>query len=139
MRTFTYPAKVAEAYPKDFVIQFVDIPEAISGGATLEEALAEAAEALEVAVEYYLNEGRDVPNPSPVRKGQHGVALAPVIAGRLLLTRAMAEQKLSKVALAKRMNQDEKVVRRVLSGKGASLELILEALIAVGVRPALAV
>jgi antitoxin HicB len=139
MQTFTYPAKIVEACPNDFVVQFIDVPEAISGGATLDDALAEAAEALEVAVEYYLNEGRDVPDPSPLRKGQHGVALAPAVAARLLLTRTMADQKLSKVALAARMGRDEKVIRRILSGKGASLELILEALSAVGVRPALAV
>ncbi|HZC16759.1 MAG TPA: type II toxin-antitoxin system HicB family antitoxin [Caulobacteraceae bacterium] len=139
MHPLTYPAKVVEAQPNDFVVQFIDIPEAISGGATVDEALAEAAEALEVAVEYYLNEGRAIPDPSPVRGGQHDVALAPAIAARLLLIRTMTEQKLSKVALAARMGRDEKVVRRVLSGKGASLDLTLAALKAIGVRPALAV
>jgi antitoxin HicB len=138
MQTFSYPATVEEPYPADFVVSFVDVPEAISGGDTREEALANASEALEIAIEHYLTLGRPVPNPREAAKGEHPVALAPAVAARVLLTRAMADQQLTKVGLASRMNKDEKVVRRVLSGKGVSLELILEALVAVGVRPALA-
>jgi antitoxin HicB len=138
MQTFSYPAIIEQPYPSDFVVRFADVPEAITGGETVEEALTNAPEALEVAIEHYLALGRPVPNPRPAAEGEHLVALAPAVAARVLLTRAMSDQQLTKVALAARMNKDEKVVRRVLSGKGASLELILEALIAVGVRPALA-
>ncbi len=137
MQSFIYAATIGEPYPNDFVLQFVDIPEAITGGATVEEALIEASDALAVAVDFFIREGRSVPDPRPLTEGEYGVALEPAIAARLLLSRAMAEQKLSKVALATRMKRDEKVVRRILSGKGASLDLILEALAAVGVRPAL--
>lgn len=63
----------------------------------------------------------------------------PAVAARLLLLRAMNAQQLNKVGLAQRMGKDEKVVRRILAGQNVSLDLILDALRAVGVRPALAV
>jgi antitoxin HicB len=139
MRTFIYPAVIEEPYPNDFVVRFPDVPEAITGGDTLEQALAQAVEALEVAVEFYLNNGRAAPVPRQISEGEYPVALAPTMAARVLLTEAMAAQGLSKTALAGRMRKDEKVVRRILSGKGASFELTLDALRAVGIRPALSV
>lgn len=51
----------------------------------------------------------------------------------------MGEQGISNVALAKRINRDEKAVRRILSGKSASFSLTMDALKAVGLRPALSV
>lgn len=50
----------------------------------------------------------------------------------------MHDQGLSKVGLATRLGRDEKTVRRILAGQNVSLDLILDALRAVGVRPALA-
>jgi hypothetical protein len=45
----------------------------------------------------------------------------------------------TKVALAARMRVDEKAIRVILSGRNVSLNRTLDALRAVGVRPALAV
>jgi antitoxin HicB len=138
MQTWTYPAKVVEFEPGDFVVTFPDVPGATTGAPTQEEALALAADALEEAILGYLAHDRVVPNPRPARKGEFSVPLDPATAARVILTRAMAEQRLSNVALAARMDRNEKVIRRVLSGKGASLDLILKALSAVGVHPTLA-
>jgi antitoxin HicB len=139
MRAFVYPATVEEAYPGDFVVRFADIPEAITGGATRDEALANAPEALEVAIEHYLELGRALPEPRSAGLGEIGVPLDPAVAARLLLAAEMAAQGLTKVGLGLRIGRDEKAVRRMLSGRGASLEITLEALRAIGVRPALAV
>lgn len=139
MQNHLYPAVIEEPYTNDFVVRFPDVPEAITGADTREEALVNAADALAVAVEQYLKLGREVPAPSPLRKGQYAVALDPAIAARVLLSRAMTHQSLSKVALAARMQRDEKVVRRILSGRGVSLDLMLDALRAVGVHPSLSV
>ncbi|MDR3513758.1 MAG: type II toxin-antitoxin system HicB family antitoxin [Caulobacteraceae bacterium] len=138
MQTMSYPVAISEEAPGDFVATFQDIPEAITGGATREEALANAADALATAVEGYLLEGREVPPPTP-NSDRPYVALDPAVAARVLLAATMAEQHLSKVALAARLGQDEKSVRRMLTGKGASLDRTLAALRALGVRPALSV
>ena len=138
MQAYVYPAHVAEIAPGDFEVRFRDVPEAITGGGDAAAALAEAPDALAAAVEGYLELARPVPAPSALQRGELGVPLSPPLAARVLLTQAMQAQGLSKVALAQRWGRDEKVVRRVLSGRGASLELTLAALGALGVRPALA-
>jgi len=79
-----------------------------------------------------------VPLPE-ARAGLPPAPLDPRIAARVLLTRATAEQGLTKVALAARMQVDEKAVRVILSGQKVSLNRTLDALRAVGIRPALAV
>ena len=61
------------------------------------------------------------------------MAVAPALAARALLADAMKSQHLTKVGLAQRMGKDEKVIRRIIAGKGASLELTLPALRAVDI------
>jgi len=48
-----------------FVVTFEDLPEAITQGETIEEALAEAADALEEAIAGRLRRGDPIPKPSP--------------------------------------------------------------------------
>lgn len=138
MKAYIYAASVEEYAPADFVVRFRDIPEVITGGNTLEEALAQAPDALACAVEGYLERGWRVPEPSPALEGEHGIALDLDPGLRVLLVNAMRAQGLTNVALAERLRIDEKSVRRIVSGKGASLGKILQALRAAGVNPALA-
>lgn len=139
MTTFTYAAHVREHAPGDYVVRFEDIPEAITGGSTVDEAVANAPDCLDAAMRAYLKLGRPLPAPRAAKRGEFAVALDPSLAARSLLLAALADQKITKVALAARMDRDEKVVRRIVAGEGVSLDLTLAALRAVGVRPALAV
>jgi antitoxin HicB len=145
MRALTYDAYIHEAAPGDWLVRFYDIPEAITQGGSLEEAIASASDGLEAALEGYLELGRAFPARADVRPDEARpgysvveVAVPPALAARALLAEAMKSQHLTKVGLAQRMGRDEKVVRRIISGKGASLDLTLEALRAVGIRAALA-
>jgi antitoxin HicB len=138
MHPLIYPVLIEEAAPADFVATFPDIPEAVTGAATREQALTMAEDALVTAVEHYLKLGRSVPLPSR-QADLPQIPLKPTIAARVLLTRAMADQGLTKVALAARMRVDEKAVRLILSGRKVSLNRTLDALRAVGIRPALAI
>ncbi|MDB5437800.1 MAG: antitoxin [Caulobacteraceae bacterium] len=134
--TWAYPA-VIEGTAGEFVGSFPDVPEAITGGATRDEVEANLVDALSAAVEHYFFLGRPVPVPRAARKGELCIGLDPQLAARARLTQAMMEGAITKVALAARMHKDEKVVRRILSGRGATLDLTLEALRALGIRPAL--
>ena len=138
MTPIAFPARISEVEPGDFLVTFADLPEAITGGTNRAEAEAQAADALAVAIEGYLLAGRAVPQPREPRAGEVAVALDPRLAARLLLVTEMAHQGLSKVGLAERLGRDEKTVRRILSGKGATLDLTLSALRVLGVRPVLA-
>ncbi len=145
MQHFSYVAFVQEQAPGEYLVTFPDVPEAITQGDTAQEAIDNASDALSAALEGYLELGRafppatPFPDPSQVRAGHwfDQVAVEPAIAARGMLAQAMRDQGLSKVGLASRLKRDEKIVRRILSGKGASLDLTLEALRAVGLRPGL--
>lgn len=145
MNPLAYVALIRQEGPQDFIVTFPDVPEAITQGDTLAEARANADDALEAALEGYIELGRDFParaeiGPEAVADGVHwaDVPVAPALAARALLLRAMKAEGLTRVAVAERMGRDEKTVRRILAGQNASLDLTLQALRAVGVQPALA-
>jgi antitoxin HicB len=138
MTPVAFPARITEVEPHEFLVTFADLPEAITGGASYAEAEGLASDALAVAVEGYLVAGQALPLPREPGPGEIAVALEPRLAARVLLVAEMAHQGLSKVGLAERLGRDEKTVRRILSGKGATLDLILSALRTLGVRPVLA-
>ncbi len=139
MELFSYPATVTEAYPGDFVVRFAEVPEAITGGDTVEAALANAPDALAVAIDGYLERDRSIPAPRPAKDSEYPISLDPEVAARVVLRRAMKELGVTNVALARRMKRDEKAVRRILSGRNASFSMTLDALRAVGLHPALSV
>ena len=58
-----------------FVVTFPDIPEAITQGETVEEAIAMAEEALESALEFYFEDKGAVPAPSSPKRRQHLIEL----------------------------------------------------------------
>jgi antitoxin HicB len=138
MTPLTYPARIEQVSPDEFLVTFADVPQALTGGATYEEALVEAADVISVAIEGLFLEGAPLPSPRMAGPGEVDVALSPMIAARVLLAREMQRQHVTGRSLGKRWRKDEKTVRRVLSGKGASLDLTLQALQVLGVRPALA-
>jgi antitoxin HicB len=135
--TWTYPA-VFEREGDEVVVHFPDVPEALTGASTMEEARLLAADALEEAILHYLAEGMPIPLPRAANKGEEAVALDPISAGRAAVAILMAQGRISNVALADRMAKDEKVVRRIVSGKGnVTMQTITVALKALGASPAL--
>jgi len=137
MQIWTYPA-VLRRIDDEYVVSFPDIPEALTGAASIEEARALAADALDEAVLAYLAEGRAVPAPRAAAAGEEAIALDPLTAGRAAVAQLMRDHHLTKVRLAGLMDKDEKVVRRILNGKGGvSMETVTAALRALGARPSL--
>ena len=135
--TWTYPA-VFERAGDEIIVRFPDVPEALTGAETMEEARLLAADALEEVILHYLAEGMPIPLPREANKGEEAVALDPISAGRAAVAILMARDHISNVALAGRMAKDEKVVRRIVSGKGnVTMQTITMALKALGARPAL--
>jgi antitoxin HicB len=82
MQTWAYPAVIEKHGPEDFVVTFPDVPEAITGGASLDEARLNAADALEEAILGYMAQGLPIPAPRAERKGEELVVLDPVTAAR---------------------------------------------------------
>lgn len=69
-----YPCTITPDQPSGYLVQFVDIEEAFTGGATLEEALFNASEVLTSILSYKLDNKIDVPLPSVIQPGQYAVA-----------------------------------------------------------------
>ena len=97
-----------------FTVSFRDIPEAISEGASLDEALIMAADALAVAMEFYTEDNRAVPMPSKAEVGEHLVGLPPSIWAKVLLLNEMLTQNVSQAELARRMGIIPQKVTRLM-------------------------
>ena len=84
-----WPVSLEPAEEGGFVVNFPDFPEGWSQGETREEALLQAADLLETIVANYMAEGWDLPDPSPSTAGRPLVGLAPLVAAKAELYRAM--------------------------------------------------
>ena len=111
---FTYPARLRPDSTGEFIVSFRDLPECLTSGATVPDALAEAADALEEAIAGRIDDAEAIPVPSARRSGEHHVAVPVGTAAKAALALALRESDLSRVALAQRLGVDEKAVRRML-------------------------
>ena len=97
--------------------------------------MREAADCLEEAIANRIVMGLPLPPPSLVKKRQYAVPLPAQTAAKAALYIALQEAKITKAALAKRLQCDEKEVRRLLDPRHPSkLPRIEAALAAVGQR-----
>ncbi|MBI3441183.1 MAG: type II toxin-antitoxin system HicB family antitoxin [Proteobacteria bacterium] len=97
-----------------YMASFPDIPEALTGGDTVEETLALAADALKTAIVGYMELRKGVPVPTPGRRGYQAIALPEVMQAKVLLWNEMVRGKVSKSELARRLGKTESYVRRML-------------------------
>ena len=121
MDQFVYPATLTpDAQDGGFVVTFVDVPEAITQGDKVPEALHQAADCLEEALAGRIRRHDAIPEPSPVQAGQYAVAVPAQTAAKAALYVALRQRQLTQVELAARLQCDEKEVRRLLDPRHAS-------------------
>jgi antitoxin HicB len=107
-----YPFKIRPD-GKFFLVTFPDIPEAITQGESVEQALAVAQDALETALEFYFDGSRAVPEPSPIKRGWHFVELPASLSAKVLLLNEMIYQGVRPAELARRLNTTRQEVNRL--------------------------
>ena len=117
---FVYPARLRHTGPEEIVVSFRDLPECLSSGANEVEALSEAADALEEAIAGRIVDGESIPPPSARRSGERPVAVPLAMAAKAALVLAFRESGLSRLAFARRLGVDDKVVRRMLDPRHAT-------------------
>ena len=118
---------------KFLMVTFPDIPEANSQGDSVADALEMAKDALESAIDWYIEEGKPVPMPSKAKRGKHLVELPASYAAKILLLNEMARQKVRPVELARRMKIKPQEVNRLLNVRHATkIDGIASALKALG-------
>lgn len=134
MQGFIYPAILTpDEEGGGFVVKFVDLPEAITQGDDVKDALREASDCLDEAIANRIVMGLPIPSPSRIEKGKYAVSLPAQTAAKAALYVALQESEISKMELARRLHCDEKEVRRLLDPRHPSKILRIEsALAAVG-------
>jgi antitoxin HicB len=108
---YAYPVEIEEA-ADGVTITCPDVPEMVTDGDTVGDALSHAADALVSALSFYVDDGRPIPRPSPLR-GRTVVAVTALEAAKLALHDAMLEAGISNVELARRLDLNEKSIRRL--------------------------
>ena len=98
-----------------YTVTFPDVPEAITGGDSWEEALEMAEDCLAVALGMYVKAHEDIPAPSRAADGQVLIQVPLVVAAKLALYTAMRKQGITNVALAARLGVAENAVRRLVN------------------------
>lgn len=136
MQSFIYPATLTpDKGDGGFVVTFVDLPEAITQGETVEDALSQAADCLDEAIANRIVMGFPIPSPSFAKRGRYPVLLAAQTAAKAALYLAIQQAQVTQAELARRLACDEKEVRRLLDPRHPSkLPRIESALAAVGQR-----
>ncbi len=123
-----YPVVLTPDDNETILVTFPDIPEAITFGVDQAEALANASDALAVAISGYIQDRRDVPDPS--RATGPTVALNLLGELKLALYRAMRARSWRKADLARALGLNPRMVDRLLDLRHASTVAQLEAAIA---------
>lgn len=126
MLDFQYPALFTPSEDPSgktggFLVQFPDIPEALTEGTGIADAIDQARDALGLALRAYLDEGWSLPTASPsgsvkLAKGERLISVTPHLPETLKLAVAVAfaEAGISKSELARRMGRAETEARRIL-------------------------
>jgi antitoxin HicB len=129
-----FPAKI-EPDGEGWVVSFPDIPEALTAGATREEAIEMARDALQVALEFYFSDRREIPEPSKAKRNQVEIALPASVAAKVLLLNEMIRQHVRPADLARRLGTTAQEVNRLTQLSHATkIDGINNALQALGKR-----
>ena len=133
---FNYPVTLTQDEADGgFVVSFADIPEAISQGNTVDEALKSARAALETALDFYFDDKRAVPAPSKALPGQPLIGLSASLSAKILLLNEMVHQKVRPAELARRLGTRPQDVSRLTNLRHTTrIDSIEAALAALGKR-----
>ena len=114
MFAFTYPAKFSTGSDGRVLVEFVDLPRVATDGKNLSEAIEEAIDALGSDLSIRLSRREEIPAPSRSKRGQRLIPLPWWLGPKLALHLAMLEKGIGNSELARRLDVDERVVRRML-------------------------
>ncbi len=128
-----YPVRLEPDTNGTIRVEFPDVPEAHTFGGDNDEALMQAVDALESAIMLYIEDRRDIPEPSPVKRKGHSVTLSALTEAKLALYSTMRTSGVGKADLARRLNCHLPQVDRLLDLRhGSRLDQLESAFRALG-------
>lgn len=107
---------------------FPDFSEATSVGEDQGEALLNAVDAIETAIDFYFNDRRPVPLPSKAKRGKLTVELPSTVSAKVLIWNELLSQNLRKADLARRLNVHMPQIDRLFNIRHSSkIEFVKDA------------
>lgn len=117
MDQFAYPAQFTPDEGGTCMVRFRDLPEAITSGRDMADAIEQAADCLQEALAGRLVRREAIPRPSKQRRGERRIPVAMYLAPKLALFTAMERSGVNNSELALRLGVTELIVRRMLNPK----------------------
>ena len=117
MDQFVYPAQFTRDKGGSLMVRFRDLPEAITNGRDVADAIEQAADCLQEDLAGRLVRREAIPRPSKLRRGERRIPVAMYLAPKLALFRAMERSGVNNSELARRLGVTELIVRRMLNPK----------------------
>lgn len=127
-----YPVTIVPDEPSGYFVSFPDIPEALTCGDDMEDAVSMAYDALLTAFSIYFDEEKKIPLPSQIECESYIVLPASVVS-KILLLNAMIDAGISKSELGRRVGIKKQNVNQLLDVFHASkIDTIEKALNSLG-------
>ena len=135
MERFEYAVTLTPADEGGLVVTCRDLPQLVTQGEDVADALSEASDAMDEVFAAYMQGKLLFPAPSKARRGEYRVAPPAETMAKAALYVAMKEAQVTNVQLATQLGVDEKEVRRLLDPHYASkLPRIAQAVAILGKR-----
>jgi len=135
MERFEYAVLLKPAEEGGFIVTCRDLPQLITQGEDIADALAEASDAMDEVFAAYIIGRLQFPVPSKARRAEYLVAPPAGTTAKAALYIAMKDAGMTNVQLAKRLGVNEKEVRRLLDPHyGSKLPRIAQAIKLLGRR-----
>ena len=134
---FSFPVTLTtDEVDGGYTVTFRDLPEAITQGENIEDALLEAADCLEEAIANRIIRRLSIPVPSQPANNEYLVTIPLQTSLKASIWLAMQEKNLNQTQFAKILGVNEKEVRRILNpSHNSKLETLERLLITLGKRP----
>lgn len=131
--SWVYGVSITPFEDGGFVVSVRDLPEVLTFGDDVQEALHMAEDAIFVIVAGRIRDEAPLHLPTPVLEGEYAVPLRAQMAAKASVYLLWKEAGLSKSDLARKLNRSETEVRRLLNpDHGTKLTQISEAAQALG-------
>lgn len=118
-----------------YMVRCRDLPELISCGDNIEDALKEALDAVETCFIMYMDDRRPIPTPTATQADEYSVYVPIKVATKVVLYNEMLSQGITKAEMARRLDGFQASVDRILSIKHSTkLETLEAAFAALGKR-----
>ena len=103
-----YPVTLTPAPEGGYMVSFVDIPEALTQGETVAEAMEAAKDALLTAFDFYFEDNELIPLPSPLNSHLS-------VASKVLLLNAFLQSEITQQELARRIGKPKQEITRLFN------------------------